>query len=602
MKNNMKSNNANNKEKQEFHFFKILCRIAPMVYSVFPVSFLIVSLVSVFHGMARAVMILTNQRLYDAISLSIFNNGAVSSVYWAAAVVCLVIVAHQISSGLDNFFLNVFITKAKGKLALDIHKKTAMLPAMFFENKKELDNINKAIEGENGAVELFIYVVRIFTFNLPYFIFLAFYLFNVRPLLLVCLLMAFVPALFSQIVRTKVYAKLENESASIRRRNDHYEKCLCSRETMKETRLLGGFAFFRKLYVDTIDLLSQKEWTADKKICMIDLGLNIFKAIGYVGMLILLFSSLMDGSISIGVFTALLPSFDVSFFIIEDIIRRVDSSISKNLGKVQNFIDFLDLPIPDCNNAEPDFDKGIILNNVDLTYPYADKPSLNGVSLKIKKGETLAIVGENGSGKTTLAKILMGLYKPDAGEAIIGGSDTKITCEKALFSKTSGVFQNYVKYAMSLLDNVRISDFYSDANTENVLKSAGIEPTDNAIFPEGLDTVLFREFNGVDLSGGQWQRVAIARGLYRIHDFIILDEPTAAIDPIEEVRMYKNFMNLASDTTCIIITHRLGSVRIADRIAVMDNGKIVETGIHEELIKNNGKYAKMWSVQAQYYQ
>ena len=124
---------------------------------------------------------------------------------------------------------------------------------------------------------------------------------------------------------------------------------------------------------------------------------------------------------------------------------------------------------------------------------------------------------------------------------------------------------------------------------------------DSDAYPEGLDTLLAREFDGVDVSGGQWQRIAIARGLYRTSDFIVLDEPTAAIDPLEESNIYRRFAEISRGKTALIVTHRLGSARIADRIVVMDEGRIVESGTHEELLRKDGKYTQMWQAQAQYY-
>ncbi|MCL2461528.1 MAG: ABC transporter ATP-binding protein/permease [Defluviitaleaceae bacterium] len=589
------------KPAQKFHFFRMIRRVAPMIYRVFPVSFIFFCLLGALHGVSWAFSVWTNQRLYDALSNAVFSHGPVPAVYWAAAVTCLVVVAQQTLNGVHNFLWEVFADKAQGKLALGIHDKAAKLPAQLFEDKNKLDDINKANEGKDCAVWMFFSFIGIFFFYLPYFGFLFFYLYRVKPLLAVSLVIVFAPSLLSQIVRAKIYAALENESAPIRRQNEHYEKCLCSRETLKETRLLGGFKFFRKLFMDTIELLSQKEWNAEKKNGLINLGLNSFKLLGWLGVLYLLFTSLMAGDVTIGAFASVLSSLGLMFGIMEEVMRNSEFNITKNLGKVQNFLNFLDLPLPEGGDARPDFGKGIVLRDVTFTYPLAEKPSLNGVSLEIKPGETLALVGENGSGKTTLVKILTGLYKPETGEATIAGLDVKDASEKALFSQTSGVFQNYMTYALTLSENARISDFSSGEAPETVLESAGVDFTNAETYPNGLESILSREFDGVDLSGGQWQRLAIARGLYRRHDFIVLDEPTAAIDPIEETKVYYMFAELARGATSVIVTHRLGSARIADRIAVMDKGRIVESGTHETLLKRGGKYARMWAAQARYY-
>jgi ATP-binding cassette subfamily B protein len=174
-----------------------------------------------------------------------------------------------------------------------------------------------------------------------------------------------------------------------------------------------------------------------------------------------------------------------------------------------------------------------------------------------------------------------------------------------LFKNISGVFQNFQKYKMTLGDNISISNLglTNDLKEHTLIQAchqAELDTTSKE-FTKSFDTMLSREFDGVDLSGGQWQRVAIARGLYKANDIIVLDEPTAAIDPIEETRLYQQFAQLAKDKTAIIVTHRLGSAQIADRIVVMDKGEIVEMGMHRELLLKNGKYAEMYETQKKWY-
>jgi ATP-binding cassette subfamily B protein len=161
---------------------------------------------------------------------------------------------------------------------------------------------------------------------------------------------------------------------------------------------------------------------------------------------------------------------------------------------------------------------------------------------------------------------------------------------------------------MTLKENIKISDGNNSADVGTVLEQAGIDVTGKS-FPQGLETMLSREFHvdyhlkeGVDLSGGQWQRVALARGLYRLHNVVVLDEPTAASDPLEESRIYSQFVEISKGKTAIIVTHRLGSTKIADRVIVMDKGKIVESGSHGELLQNNGVYAEMYKSQAYWYE
>jgi ATP-binding cassette subfamily B protein len=210
-------------------------------------------------------------------------------------------------------------------------------------------------------------------------------------------------------------------------------------------------------------------------------------------------------------------------------------------------------------------------------------------------------VGENGAGKSTLVRLMIGMYKPLEGTVTVRGMDTSKADSASLFGGLSGVFQKYQRYLMTLGENVSISQPGKTDAAERTLADAGVE-VDSATFPDGLDTMLSREFDGVDLSGGQWQRIAIARGLYRTHELVVLDEPTASIDPIEESRIYKQFMEISKDKTAIIVTHRLGSVKAADRVVVMDKGKIIAIAPHKELMTSCGLYSDMYNAQSMWYE
>jgi ATP-binding cassette subfamily B protein len=198
---------------------------------------------------------------------------------------------------------------------------------------------------------------------------------------------------------------------------------------------------------------------------------------------------------------------------------------------------------------------------------------------------------------------MTGLYLPVIGKVTVSGYDTKDLSQKALYENTTAVFQKYQRYQMTLEDNITISETnieYNKSTLDNVCEIAGIN-MDKSTFTEEYETMLSREFGGVDLSGGQWQRIAIARGFFREHNLIVLDESTAAIDPYEETRIYKQFAKISKDKSAIIVTHRLGSAKIADRIVVMKNGEVVEMGTHDELVQAGKEYTRLYKAQEQWY-
>ncbi|WP_334073285.1 MULTISPECIES: ABC transporter ATP-binding protein [Paenibacillus] len=272
---------------------------------------------------------------------------------------------------------------------------------------------------------------------------------------------------------------------------------------------------------------------------------------------------------------------------------------SENVGTVENFLDFVN----ERNKPEKRVPRpqkvDIKLSNVSFSYPMTDKEALVNISLTVPSGQTLAIVGENGSGKTTLCRVIMGLYEASKGEVIYGDMPVK----NLSYDHTSAVFQKYCKYNMTVRENLIISQMdkpTDEAMLMDICDKSGVILKDES-YRDGLNTRLGRDFDGIELSGGQWQRIAIARGLFRDSQLMILDEPTSAIDPLEETRLYNDFAEICQDKTAIIVTHRLGSVQIADRIIVLKDGRVVQDGKHSELISRDGEYKKMFEAQRKWY-
>ena len=242
----------------------------------------------------------------------------------------------------------------------------------------------------------------------------------------------------------------------------------------------------------------------------------------------------------------------------------------------------------------------IELDNVSFRYPSASGDSLKGVSLKINKGERIAIVGRNGAGKTTLAKIISGIYQPNAGKVIYNGVGSNDIDIGSVYSDTAFVFQNYTLFGFSLAKNVSLSDDTDRIKLGNVLSELGF---DSDKLPAGEDTFLTTQYDpsGVDVSGGEAQKIAIARALYKQADIYVFDEPTASLDPLAEAEIYRKYFSVSGGKTMILISHRLSSVVMCDRILVVDNGEIVESGTHDELMNKEGIYKEMFNAQANNY-
>ena len=249
---------------------------------------------------------------------------------------------------------------------------------------------------------------------------------------------------------------------------------------------------------------------------------------------------------------------------------------------------------------------GIRFEKVSFTYPGGTKPVLNGISLHLKPGEKLAIVGENGSGKTTLIKLLTRLYSPDSGRILLDGVDLQDWDVEVLRRRIGVIFQNFVRYQFTVGENVGVGDvnYLEDETRWQDAAQKGMAKPFIESLPSGFGTQLGRWFKGgQELSGGQWQKIALSRAFMRTNaDILVLDEPTAAMDAEAEVQIFDRFRSLTQNQMVVLISHRFSTVRMADKIVVMSGGEILEEGSHEELLQLGGRYARLFSIQAAGYQ
>lgn len=299
-------------------------------------------------------------------------------------------------------------------------------------------------------------------------------------------------------------------------------------------------------------------------------------------------------------------------------VTRVAGSIGSSIGimgRMRNnasflklIFEFLDIPNQMYQGSltvekRMDRDYEIEFCNVSFKYPGSETYVLRNVSMKFRVGERLAVVGMNGSGKTTFIKLLCRLYDPTEGEILLNGIDIKKYNYDEYMSVFSVVFQDFKLFSYTLGENVSAKTNYDEAAVKRCLLDSGFEERLQDM-TEGLNTYLYKDFckQGIEISGGEAQKIALARALYKDAPFIVLDEPTAALDPVAEAEVYSNFNKLVGDKTAIYISHRLSSCRFCDEIAVFDNGQIVQQGSHDELVADeNGKYYELWYAQAQYY-
>ncbi len=480
--------------------------------------------------------------------------------------------------------------------------KASAIDPSHFEDQRQLDAFEKANTGIEYIQDVLYGTPFVILHGIGFFGTLFIYLYSISSSLALVIPLIFIPSLAVRIMTSRERTKLENEVTPLRRKASSYEKALISRNMMTDTRQLGAVKYFLNLLEDTLHSIRKLSEKSRRHTICIEFISNVIVLLGYIGILLLSFSKMMNGEISVGVFTALFASVGRFFSIMENDIKRFQEII-EGTSLARYFVNFLEIRERQSSTGVDPVENNIQLENVCYCYPGSDKNAINNVTVKLKAGETMAIVGENGSGKSTLVRLLTGLYLPTSGTVTRGGLDTKDMSLAQVRNGVSAAFQRFQRYPMNLRDNIIISDITkeaSDADLDKIALQAGLDARDTC-YPEMYDTLLARSLGGVDLSGGQWQRIAIARALFRTNDLIILDEPTATIDPLEETRVFKQFYSVSRGKTALIVTHRLGSVQFADRIIVLKNGCIVEDGKHKDLIRQNGEYAHMFEAQRQWY-
>lgn len=592
-------------QKKEITLCKILKKIIPLAYSACPVYLIISLVVGILHGLSQGLTTLMTIKLFNSLTNILDANETLMSAFISIISIAFVLVMNQVLIGLHNGMTEDISYRIMGNMGSVLHKKASKLDNLLFEDISNLEDIDKAKEGVMNSTFFLNIVFFLLTYYIPYFLFIGIYLYTIKPILAISILIIFLPVAFTQFLRVKIFSKLSDESAPLKREYEYYEKCICDKEFFKETRILGANDYFRDLYCSTIKIHNNKRWYAEKKSGLTEIGMKLITLLGYIGVLLLFVNTLLSDEISVGAFFALFASIDMMFKMMEEIICSHIGRLSQNLGSIKNFIQFLELPERQGEYELDDSLHGISLKNVNFKYPNSDDYVLENINLEILRGETIAIVGENGAGKSTLVKVMVGLYYPSEGIVEYGGIDTTKIRNTSLFLNISAVFQNFQRYKLSLSNNIAISNLYINEDTKYKRIDKSLEmvnlSVDSNQFPNSYETILSREFDGVDLSGGEWQKIAIARGLYKPHHTIILDEPTASIDPNEETRVYNTFSKVAEGKTAIIVTHRLGAAKLADKIVVMDKGKVLEYGTHNELIQNKNKYANMYNIQSKMY-
>lgn len=570
---------------------------------------------------------------FTDVAQQLFGNPALlNAAFISFAWVVLLYLAQTFFQLVQNYFAKEDAARIKRYVKEETLKLLCEIPYKYIENYDgfhERMSFIKTYGGEKtaGSISLILGWMA----KMVSFISVAAILFTVNPWIVAALIGTSVPAAVLSLLQKDETYRSRTKWMKEGTLTIHYSDLCRLNAPMKEIRFFGLYPYIKERWRELADGYIDKRKRVISRHVWYNSIADIFRnGVYFIVILIAVWEVFHDPAKGLGTFMLVLSSSEqlqavttalfveaVSIFTdmkyVEDFFRllemeRESGEVEKRQKKAGNGITMAEGTGNEAEEKavwEEAYERAdIVFENVSFSYPGNVNQALDHVTVQIRQGEKIAIVGANGSGKSTFVSLLCGFYQPEEGNITINGEDSRKNMKK-LRRSVSAIFQRFCQYQDTLRNNITISSLGRAMEDERIMRLAKSTGADEAIRSQGnaLDEMvgIFSD-SGNNLSGGQWQKIAITRALYRDNACIyILDEPTAALDPIGEASLYRNFRQLTGDKTTILISHRLGVASVVDRILVFDKGRIVEDGNHGELMARNGLYAEMYRAQARWY-
>lgn len=533
-------------------------------------------------------------------------NLKISLILFWTGLYAISLVLTQANTSLQNILHDSIFKKAEHLYECELAEKLAYLQLSIIDSSAGKDMIDDVRYGKNTAIYTIFRMVRIV--SLLYTFIIAFAtIVNFNVLFSLLFLLLTVPGIILNEVFDRKAEKLRREKAPDVRKFSYYRWMLTDAWPAKDVRMYDLTESIKGRYneVKSQYLTANKE--LDKKKVRSLLFAELLRRSGEIAFNVFVVYQAINGQISIGdvaLYIGFAMTISNSFTSILFVFVMGYTRATEVIGRV---LDFFAIKTEQKNAIRKlEAFKTLTFDNVYFKYPHTDKYVLTGVSFTLNKGDKLSIVGINGSGKSTIIKLMLGLYEIESGRILINGhpmSDYDIRDVRKLFS---ALFQSFVQYPLTLRDNIVLSSLerIDDSDEiESVLRQSGVYEDIKPKLENGLDSFMARKFDdrGTELSKGQWQKIALSRVYFKNAPIIIFDEPSAALDAEAEDRIFKNFESISDGKTGIMISHRISSARMSNKIIVLDGGKITEQGTHEELVSLNGLYAKLYNLQREKY-
>jgi ATP-binding cassette subfamily B protein len=601
--------------KQVVGAFTSLPRVLRLVWSTSALFTTLLGILSLFQGFTPALSVWITGLVIDSVVLGIRIHSP-NPIWLPVGLQLAVTLFSNLLSTLSNIVQQLLQEKVSNRVQFLILEKADTLDLSFFENPEFYDKLRQATDQSTyQPVSMISQTFDLFRTTVTMFS-MIFLLLQLSWWLAIVALIVPIPAFISSIHYGWRGFQRRRWQSPERRVMDYFNRLMTVDTYNKEIKLftLGDF------FITQFKRIASKLYEQDKEIIVRRYLINfLWSALtGIANSAIYLYVALQVvlslGRISLGSLTRYTQAAVQAGQSFQGLLSGISSTYESNLY-INTLFEFLEYkPVivspPEPQPVAPERENrglDVEFRNVSFTYPGKDaetQAALKNVSFTIAAGEAIALVGRNGAGKTTIVKLLTRLYDPDEGEILIGGRNIREYDLQELRGHVGVIFQDYVTYYLSARENIGVGRI-DDIENEELVTSAARKSGANTVIeglPEGYDTMLGRWFNkGTQLSGGEWQKIALARAFMRDAGILILDEPTSALDARAEYEVFTHFRTLTGGKTAIFVSHRFSTVRLADRIFVLEHGKIIESGSHAELIQLDGHYAELFNLQAEAY-
>lgn len=563
----------------------------------------------VAQGLLPAASVYLTRALVNAVVAAIETGGTPETVRIAlvlALAMGLLLAAIELLRGIANWVRTALSEQVRDSITDRIHQQSLAVDLAFYDLPEYYDHQYRAsreasyrpvalLESFGALLQNGITLAAMMIVLIPYGWWL--------PLVL---LASTLPALYVVMRNARRRHAWQRQMTADERRSWYYNWLLTTRENAAELRLFDLGQSFRRQYLELRTRLRAGQLTLVRNEGLAELAAGVIALLAVGGTMLLMLWRVLQGLLTLGDMALIYQAFTQGQSLMRTLLQSVGQIYGNSLF-LGDLFDFLALEPTVRDPAMPapapeDGATAVAFHDVSFTYPGASRPSLAGFTLAVPAGQTVAVVGSNGAGKSTFVKLLCRFYDPSAGAVELFGRDMRELSQDALRRRLSVLFQTPVQYNLSAAENIALGDLAGDPTPEDIARAAYFAGADEVIerLRGGYDAPLGIWFvDGTDLSVGEWRRIALARAMLRPAPLVVLDEPTSAMDPWAETAWIARFREYAQGRTAIIITHRFTTAMHADLIYVMDAGRVIESGTHEELLQAGGRYAQSWAEQMQ---